>query len=592
MKKIKTILCSIITGLAIILINPSGTLAQSLPFQKPYISFTFDDGYASTYLYALPILQKYNLTATTYIITSLIGQPGYLTWEQVQELQDKYGWEIGSHTEKHRELPKLSLTEIRNEIINSKNTLAQHGVNAYSFASPYGAYNNVVLAEILKVYGLHRGFWDRDDLNSWPYNRAIIMVQSVETNTSFEQVKSWVDKAITENKWLVLVFHEILPVLNPDYPYVNKIEELDTIARYISQSRAEVINPKYASKDVGENLISNFTFDNGLDDWTIDNQNKILLDTNNNGSYPSAINSIKFSGITKKNIHIFSKNISVNPNSEYLFEVFVNTNNLTNGEIGYYVDEYDSSDNWISGKWLGSTNRKVVTFFSKIYKPSSEKVRKIKIQTYIANNSNGKAYLDNYKFINLTPDVPYPPEPTQTPIFTPEASTNPMPTFTPTPTVIATIPPSPPTPTPQTTNLISNGEFNLLDEDGWATNWIRQTADFSISGGMIKLEGQSKTHLFSEIVNIEAQKKYRWSSYIDALSVGSEFGFYIDEYDESGKWISGQWKGMINKNSTGNLDFSYTPSSSKVSKIRLQYYYTGGEYSLIYIDSVILTYEQ
>ena len=57
---------------------------------KPVL-ITFDDGYEDNYEYAYPILKKYNMIATFFLITDFIGRPGYLTWDPKKLLSG--GWE-------------------------------------------------------------------------------------------------------------------------------------------------------------------------------------------------------------------------------------------------------------------------------------------------------------------------------------------------------------------------------------------------------------------------------------------------------------------------------------------------------------------
>jgi peptidoglycan/xylan/chitin deacetylase (PgdA/CDA1 family) len=77
---------------------------KELP-RKP-IAITFDDGYDDAYTAALPVLQRYHMTATFYIITGFLDRPRYMTWDQVITM-DRAGMEIASHTVSHPGLPSL-----------------------------------------------------------------------------------------------------------------------------------------------------------------------------------------------------------------------------------------------------------------------------------------------------------------------------------------------------------------------------------------------------------------------------------------------------------------------------------------------------
>ncbi len=77
--------------------------------------FTFDDGGESFLTVAAPVLEKYGFKGLFFISTQYIGTPGFLTREQIKEL-DKRGHIIGSHTHSHPEdLSKLTVEEVYNE---------------------------------------------------------------------------------------------------------------------------------------------------------------------------------------------------------------------------------------------------------------------------------------------------------------------------------------------------------------------------------------------------------------------------------------------------------------------------------------------
>ena len=87
---------------------------------KPVL-ITFDDGYLDNYTNAFPILKKYNLQATIFIIPAFTSvYPGYMTWEQLKEMEAN-GITIESHTLTHPKLEELPDDEIRLELLNSKN---------------------------------------------------------------------------------------------------------------------------------------------------------------------------------------------------------------------------------------------------------------------------------------------------------------------------------------------------------------------------------------------------------------------------------------------------------------------------------------
>ena len=97
------------------------------------VVFTFDDGYENMFNVAYPIMKKYGLVGTVFVITDLVAPKDWrgkktMTWEQLTELY-KNGWDIGSHTASHPWLMKISLKQVVNELKRSKVTLENHGFN-------------------------------------------------------------------------------------------------------------------------------------------------------------------------------------------------------------------------------------------------------------------------------------------------------------------------------------------------------------------------------------------------------------------------------------------------------------------------------
>lgn len=107
-----------------------------------YLALTFDDGYEDFYTDAFPILKKYQVKGTLYVVTSFIGKSGYVTEKQLKELVDSGLVEIGSHTLHHTVLGSASVVGATSEIVESKQLLEKllH-TPIYSFAYPFGSYN-------------------------------------------------------------------------------------------------------------------------------------------------------------------------------------------------------------------------------------------------------------------------------------------------------------------------------------------------------------------------------------------------------------------------------------------------------------------
>jgi peptidoglycan/xylan/chitin deacetylase (PgdA/CDA1 family) len=103
------------------------------------IILTFDDGRSDAVKVVLPSLRKRGMRATFFIITGRVGEPGFLTWEEVRALAAA-GMEIGSHTRTHPRLPDLADDAAEKELKDSKSRLeAEIGRPVEVLAYPYNA---------------------------------------------------------------------------------------------------------------------------------------------------------------------------------------------------------------------------------------------------------------------------------------------------------------------------------------------------------------------------------------------------------------------------------------------------------------------
>ena len=73
----------------------------------------------------------------------------------------------------------------------------------------------------------------------------------------------------------------------------------------------------------------------------------------------------------------------------------MNIKQLARGEVGFYVDEYDASGNWISGKYATGARAVGASTVSFNYTPTSTNVKSASLQIILVGNSGIIAYVDN-----------------------------------------------------------------------------------------------------------------------------------------------------------------------------------------------------
>jgi len=142
---------------------------------KP-IALTFDDGYEDAFSTVLPIMQQYGMHGTFYIVNSFVGQPGYMTWEQLGAMRDA-GMEIGAHSVSHLNLTSLDQGTISYEVTQSKAELdSRLGIQVTSFCYPAGFYdwNIEALVQAAGYTNATTTRWDSDysDMLALPRRRV------------------------------------------------------------------------------------------------------------------------------------------------------------------------------------------------------------------------------------------------------------------------------------------------------------------------------------------------------------------------------------------------------------------------------------
>lgn len=543
------------------------------------ISFTFDDGGKSTITKAAPALAQSGYTGTTYITTSCVGMTTvpnkcaadtgipYMTWAQIKSLRDTYGWEIGSHSVSHPLMTEITAAKLEQEVANSKSALKAQGIDATSFATPFGDYNDKVIAAIAKYYSNHRPFHDTG-YNAWPYNNYLLRVQQVQVGVSVDTVKGYIDQAKADNTWLVLVFHDIAdaPSTNPE-DYQFSTADLATVAAYAKTQgiKGTNVSKGLVAADTTDNLVANPVNGSALGNgWTTDSATNVKVNTASNGNFPETKTSVQVTANKTKNVHLFTPNVTVTTSSKYVIKGYVNMTAQTSGEIGFYIDEYDANGNWISGQYLQTINAKYVKDLSLIYTASSSLVAKARLQIIVTANSGITVYIDSVQWFVTTSGPAPNPDPTPVPV----------------------------------TNLLTNGSFEA-GLGGWTTDNAAAIVADSANHGAPTSSPQyavsftapttKNAHMFSSNVQVSSQKTYTVSGFMNIVTLTSkEVAFYIDEYDANGNWISGQYLHAQRAAGSGNFSFAYTPSSANVATASLQVIVEANSGITGYLDNLVI----
>ncbi len=143
-----------------------------LSFAEPnQLLVTFDDGWRDAFDYAVPILERLQIPATFFLITS--GMPGvpadrHISPTQIRQLL-RSGMTVGAHTQSHQTLDEIPLEVAKKEIVGSKTRLEDWTNEPIRyFAYPFGRFNRRVMETVREA-----GFQAACGAQGWGTNNEL-----------------------------------------------------------------------------------------------------------------------------------------------------------------------------------------------------------------------------------------------------------------------------------------------------------------------------------------------------------------------------------------------------------------------------------
>ncbi len=205
-------------------------------FAQGMVTFSFDDGFLSTYQNGIPLLNAAGIKSTQAIITKSFSSPGYISVAQMQAMALS-GHEIASHSQTHADLTTISTPIAKSEINGSRTDLSLLGINTKTFVYPYGSFNASVVAQVKTAgYTGARGVvsgYNTPQTNAWE-----LKDQHITSNVSFDTVKGWIDTAVKNKQWVILEMHR---QDKNGGEYSNDPELLKKIIAYVKTNNVKTV---------------------------------------------------------------------------------------------------------------------------------------------------------------------------------------------------------------------------------------------------------------------------------------------------------------------------------------------------------------
>ena len=135
------------------------------PKEKKKILITIDDGFKSFYNEAWPYLKKNKIPFILFVSTEPVGKHGYMTWDEIKEIDNYEIGTIGHHSHTHEYLIDMSEEDFVNDIETATKIFEKKlGYVPSIFSYPFGEYSlymkNYISKNFNVAFGQHSGIID------------------------------------------------------------------------------------------------------------------------------------------------------------------------------------------------------------------------------------------------------------------------------------------------------------------------------------------------------------------------------------------------------------------------------------------------
>ena len=137
----------------------------SNPKTKKKVLITIDDAFSSFYNHAWPYLKENKIPFILFVSTEPVGKNGYMSWEQIKEIEKEKFAFIGNHSHSHDYLLDLTFENFKKDINKSIEIFEKElGYNPIFFSYPFGEYSleqiNYIKKKFKYGFGQHSGVID------------------------------------------------------------------------------------------------------------------------------------------------------------------------------------------------------------------------------------------------------------------------------------------------------------------------------------------------------------------------------------------------------------------------------------------------
>jgi peptidoglycan/xylan/chitin deacetylase (PgdA/CDA1 family) len=186
------------------------------------ITLVYDDGFKSDFENALPLHLEFNMQAGFAIIASRMLTPKH--WDRYMEPWQvteaaRQGVEICSHSYSHPRLTEVDDETLNTELKKSQEilneTIGNSGKKVTTFCVPFSNSDDRVIAAAETYYSAVR-IKGRKFTPLHPKDDRVVYSFGLTKETTFDEIREIIDKAVAEKAWVTLMLHGVVPKPIPD----------------------------------------------------------------------------------------------------------------------------------------------------------------------------------------------------------------------------------------------------------------------------------------------------------------------------------------------------------------------------------------
>jgi len=177
----------------------------NIPKKQKKILITVDDAFQSFYEVAWPFLKENRIPFILFVSTEPVGNRGYMTWEQIREVEKEKFAVIGHHSHSHEYLIDKTNEDFEEDIETANRIFNEKiGYVPSLFSYPFGEYSefmrNYISKKFTYAFGQHSGIID--------VNKEKFQLPRFPINENYGELKRFTSII----KTYPLEYKELLPV--------------------------------------------------------------------------------------------------------------------------------------------------------------------------------------------------------------------------------------------------------------------------------------------------------------------------------------------------------------------------------------------